>query len=614
LDTEVQLAADTNPWLSILYMPLALVGYNGYLYMLNGGTIVKVNISNTAEISNFIILPSSGYGLSVQDNWLYVSLNDKIIRYNLQNPLTKYDLLFGLPVTLSYNSTNYTSLANCRSIVTNGDKLYVINAVNGTTGMITAIDLPKLYIPFPTVSINAENTKMVSFGNVQVQLFDPSNTLINEVYYEYSINGNAYINSNVFAGTSPYTFFIPSIRDISNTIYVRASNTVGNSSPSANLQVIVYQTPRPPSQVAFELVQSGNVRVTIQETAPIPDYYYLNNVSYFLYAYNTAGVTNLSGNTAASIYNVPMGILSNTNSSYENIVSYVNTGLSANTYTMYVIAKNTVGNSNPISANIDVYTTPDFPPKIDTTNTKSATSGNLTVSFTDPSNNPNNAISYWYYVYDPSTGANNAGNVLMYSNTGATLTTGAQQSVSLSGFVNKTYTVYLLSKNTVGNSVPTNANVKVYTVPTVVSIDTANTYSVSSGNLQVVLIDPSNGTNNGVYYQYSIDGSNGNAFSNASAQSIGTSSNQYRFYISGFSNATYTINVVAKNTVGTSNATTFTKTVYTTPTAPVIDPGNTLSKTSGNLTVTFNDTTNTPLNDISYGYFLYDSSIELYYG
>jgi len=154
----------------------------------------------------------------------------------------------------------------------------------------------------------------------------------------------------------------------------------------------------------------------------------------------------------------------------------------------------------------------------------------------------------------------------------------------------------------------------VYTVPTVVSIDTANTYSVSSGNLQVVLIDPSNGTNNGVYYQYSIDGSNGNAFSNASAQSIGTSSNQYRFYISGFSNATYTINVVAKNTVGTSNATTFTKTVYTTPTAPVIDPGNTLSKTSGNLTVTFNDTTNTPLNDISYGYFLYDSSIELYYG
>jgi hypothetical protein len=129
-------------------------------------------------------------------------------------------------------------------------------------------------------------------------------------------------------------------------------------------------------------------------------------------------------------------------------------------------------------------------------------------------------------VYDPSTGANNAGNVLMYSNTGATLTTGAQQSVSLSGFVNKTYTVYLLSKNTVGNSVPTNANVKVYTVPTVVSIDTANTYSVSSGNLQVVLIDPSNGTNNGVYYQYSIIGVNGNGWSNANADTMDGAANR----------------------------------------------------------------------------------------
>ena len=385
------------------------------------------------------------------------------------------------------------------------------------------------------------------------------------------------------------------------SLYIKAENPTGNAVSSLS-SVNVYTTPLVPS------IDSGNTKSTTSGALTVS----INDSSnsstngiYYLYStdgitYGNSGVPTTAGNTNYRF------TISNTGNAQIPLV--------ANVYTLYIKVENPTGNAVSSPSSVNVYTTPDFPPKIDLTNTKSTTSGNLTVSFTDPSNNPNNAISYWYYIYDPSTGANNSGNVLMYSNSNTTLTTGAQQSFSLSGFVNKTYTVYLLSKNPVGNSVPTNTNVTVYTVPTDVSIDTANTYSVSSGNLQVVLIDPSNGTNNGVYYQYSIDGLNGNAFSNASAQSVGSSSNQYRFYISGFSNATYAINVVAKNTVGTSNATTFTKTVYTLPTSPVIDTGNTLSKTSGNLTVTFNDTSNTPLNDISYGYFLYDSSIELYYG
>jgi hypothetical protein len=282
---------------------------------------------------------------------------------------------------------------------------------------------------------------------------------------------------------------------------------------------------------------------------------------------------------------------------------------------MYVIATNPFGNSNPVSANISVYTTPDFPPKFDTGNTISATAGNLTVSFTDLSNNTRNAIWYWYYVYDPS-GTNNSGNLSVYSNTNLTLTTGAQQSFSLNGygFINKTYTVYLRSVNPVGNSVASFANVLVYTVPTDISIDTANVKTVASGNLQVVFVDPYNGTNNGVYYQYSINGMNGNTYANSNAFSIGIPNN-YQFNINGLNPNIYTINVIAKNTVGISNANTFTTKVYTLPNAPIIDQSNTLSKTSGNLSISFNDTTNVAINEIRYSYYLhdYDPSIQLYY-
>ena len=257
--------------------------------------------------------------------------------------------------------------------------------------------------PSPTVYIDAGNTLTVASGNLQVRITDLSNTSLNGVYFYYALNNNvdaSFANTFVRANVSPYTFWIPSITDISNTLYVRAQNTAGNSSPAANLQVIVYQTPRVPPSVSFTLVGSGNVKVSINELAQQPSpYYYLNKVSYYLYAYNTLDGINLSGNTSTLIYNRPIGVLSNTNSTYGNIVTYVNTGLSANTYTMYVIARNDFGNSNPVSANIAVLFTPS-PPTIDQTNTKSVTSGNLNVAFTDTFNNGNNQVEYTYFMYD----------------------------------------------------------------------------------------------------------------------------------------------------------------------------------------------------------------------
>jgi hypothetical protein len=581
-----------------------------YFYSTDGGeTYANSNVSNNGPTkkSYTLYIPYTITSTSIYVRAQNTVGNSNTLGVLFNNP-TNTNLYINSNVQLTSGITQYSfqvsGLTNTKYTIFMRAKNTVGYSSNSEPYSVTVYTSP-----IASLSIDTNNTKTVASGNLQVSIIDLSNTSLNGVYYYYALNSFAdasFANTFVRAGTSPYTFFIPSITDISNTIYVRASNTVGNSSPAANLQVIVYKTPRTPPQVSFQLVSSGNVQVTINESTNPPNYYYLNNVSYYLYAYNTVGGTNLSGNTSTLVYNRSVGILSNTNSSYGNVVSYVNTGLNANTYTMYVIATNPFGNSDPISSNITVYTTPDFPPKIDLGNTISASSGNVTVSFTDPSNNPQNAISYWYYVYDPS-GTNQSGNISYYANSKTTLTTGTQQSFPLTGFINKTYTLYLLSRNVVGNSVSTSTNVTVYTVPAGILIDTANIKTVASGNLQVSLVDPSNGTNNGVFYQYSVIGINGNAYTNASAFSIGT--NAYQFYIPGLTNATYTINVIAKNTVGNSAANTFSKTVFITPQyPPVIDSANTISSTSGNLTVSFLDTFNSYLNDISYSYYLYDIS------
>jgi len=111
------------------------------------------------------------------------------------------------------------------------------------------------------------------------------------------------------------------------------------------------------------------------------------------------GGTNQSGNL--SYYTSNVGILSNTNTTYGNVVSYIS-GLSANTYTLYLAAINTVGNTIYAGANqtVSVYATPSYAPVIDAGNTYSSSSGNLTITFTDSLNDPINGVTYSYYLYD----------------------------------------------------------------------------------------------------------------------------------------------------------------------------------------------------------------------
>ena len=129
-------------------------------------------------------------------------------------------------------------------------------------------------------------------------------------------------------------------------------------------------------------------------------YYYLNNVSYVAYLYTDGD--NQSGNL--SFYTRNAGVLANTNSTYGNVVSYI-TELPANTYTVYLAAINTVGNTISYGANrtVTVTSIPSYAPVIDIGNTYSNGSGNLTITFTDSFNDPINQISYSYYLYNETT-------------------------------------------------------------------------------------------------------------------------------------------------------------------------------------------------------------------
>ena len=522
-------------------------------YTINVNAKNKLGLSNTVSqmvvlytlpndiINCSVVYANGNIKISITENspTMYYYLNNVSYLYYLYNT--------GININQSSNALAYTVGANVTSesyttefdipnipVTTNKYRIYLI-AKNNIGNTIANVFSTNVYsIPSATVSFDTENTKSVASGNLKVQLLDSTNISINDVYYYYSVNNDVdsmFTNTFVKANVSPYSFYIPSITDISNTIYVKAVNPIGKSSPSANIQVIVNQVPSQPD-IQLELVGSGNVQVTIREKTP-PSYYYLNNVSYYLYVYNTFGGTNLSDNTSLLVYNKPSGILSNTNSTYANIVSYV-TGLNANTYTMYVIATNPFGSSVPVYANIKVYIHPPQKPTIEIGNTVSSSSGNLTVSIVDNVNLLDNGIYYWYSTDNIS-----------YSNSGVAKTTDTNYRFTINNtgdnnvpLVAGTYTLYVRAYNALGYATSNPVTVKVYTTPKPPTIVTDNTYLTKNNKLTISIIDSDNSSTNDIYYWYSTDNI---SYSNSGvAKSFGTS---YQFTISDTGNSLVPLNV-----------------------------------------------------------------------
>lgn len=158
--------------------------------------------------------------------------------------------------------------------------------------------------------------------------------------------------------------------------------------------------------------------------------------------------------------------------------------------------------------------------------------------------------------------------------------------------------IYITNYN---NYVLSRVALPVYTVPMDTTIDAGNTYTVSSGNLQVSIIDPSNNTTNLITYWYATN-ING-TFVNTGLKPTGSATTATRFYISGLSSSVNTIYVIAKNDLGNSNVASASVKVFTMP-SQVTSYSASFSLDTG-LQVSITDTNNQIANNIYYYYYYF---------
>ena len=454
--------------------------FGGYMYISNNSNIQRINISNTADYSLTWATSSQGIPSGVNTVTIYngnlyaIGYSSGVVsRVSLTNPTTDYtasiatlntdcrnmvcvnDYLYATSYSTGkisrLNLNNYTDVnLNWKSggyqtgITTDGLNLY---AVGGVINRIDQLTIPQ-QPPYSSLSFDSNGTYAVSNGNLQVSIIDPSNRASNGVYYLYSTTGDVianYINSGVLTnGPSNTIFYIPGLLiGSSYTLYVKASNTAGNSTPIIKSGV-VHQTPRQPSSYTVSFSSSGNINVSVTETSP-PANYNLNGVSYWYYLYTTG--TNQFANVAAYSQGSVM------DSSYTT--NFVIQNLQPNNYRVYVLAKNTVGNSAPFlstNANVAVFSTPFSP------NSYSLSFDELngiTVSITDTSNVAINQVYYHYYYYRiGDTALNQSTDISVYANTYVPVVSGqTSYSFTIKGLQTSYYNVYIAAKNTVGATI-----------------------------------------------------------------------------------------------------------------------------------------------------------------
>ena len=479
------------------------------------------------------------------------------------------------------------------------------NTVGSTASVSSVVDVYTYTIPL-TPSI--VSTSSVSAGSLVVNISDSVNTVINDVYYYYSTDGITYGNSGVLKTSgNTYSFTITNtgnasvlLTDVSYTLFVRSVNPAGVSS-SDTKTVIVYQTPRTPSSISTASNESGNISITVTEISP-PALYYLNNVYYYYYLYNGSG-QNDSGNSLAYT-NSSVAF-----SSASNTAQFKIQGQPARNYTVYVIAKNTVGNSAP-PATGNLVTVQTTPLSFNSYTVTSTVNGSVDISISDSTNDINNTVEYYYYLY--SSGTNRFNEISAYTSSGLTRNSNTTiYNFSVSNVPNGQYTVYLIAKNTLGNTTPVSANTIVYKYTLPLTPTIVSTSSSSAGRLVVNISDSVNTASNYVYYYYSTDGI---TYGNSGV--LKTSGNTYSFTITDAGNASvllsdisYTLFVTTVNPAGVSSPDTEPVVVYQTPRAPTAFSS--VSNESGNIRVTVTETSPPELyhlNDVYYYYYLYNGT------
>jgi titin len=364
-------------------------------------------------------------------------------------------------------------------------------------------------------SLISGNTSLTM--NFNLPVFDGGNAIFN---YNYSLDGINYISINSLL----LDYTIPDlVNGNAYTVWVRAENTAGNSSPSNTLSAIPYTVPDSP---ILETLTPGIE--TIDVSFSVPEWNGGNAITTYYYSLN-GGVYRSIGQTT-SPYTIP------------NVVNGVLYGVS-------FIARNARGNSAPSNVlYAQPYRIPDAPTQL----TLTPGTGSITMNFTQPVFNGGNAIiDYQYSINDSSYvrmgQQNNAPYVISSLENGIP------------------YTIYLQAINARGNSI---ASVPATTTP-FRGPDAPTLFDVISGDATIDIsfsVPVFNGGSVITDYRYSLDGSNGTFYS------MGQSTNTV-YRVPNLTNGnTYLVSVKATNARGHSNSSNEIAVIpYAIPDPPTID-------------------------------------------
>ena len=412
-------------WVSLPFQNNTIIS-NGYIYSVSPTTITIIQISNKSTTTINISLANTSqiiYSAYVNYPYIYFSNETYIARLNL---ITPTDVNY---IWCSLGFTAYT-------MIIYNNYLY---AGKSNTNPIQKIDISNPAIITTFVSSNATTNDYKGFSIYNNYLYvslQNSGVIARYALSNSSINNNPYANFTV----NPY----PSGTAASYDGRLFVSGNSGNIY-SVSIPSFVTSTVYPPTLVQSNTIAYGSGIINVVFTDISNSW--TNDINYVYYLFDPSSGVNQFANIS---YYTDTGIhLLENKTQYSFLIS----GLTTKTYTIYLRAVNNLNhssNSSPYS--ISVLTTPFSP------NSYSLSFDELngiTVSITDTSNVAINQVYYHYYYYrEGDTTPNQSTDISVYANTYVPVVNGqTTYSFTIKGLQTSYYNVYIATKNTVGSTI-----------------------------------------------------------------------------------------------------------------------------------------------------------------
>jgi plastocyanin len=385
----------------------------------------KANIAKTTGRN--VYFGPSGKGLYAVDVSNNPILSPKIIPINVSRTISYYvsnpDLAANRWSTyaLSTSSTSLVQVGKTYSVYDNISSTYTFTDVSFTTignktlyirnidpdlsYNVTQFDLSVATItPVAPSTLTLTQLTPTSIRITVTQTSPPESYFaagIGYYYYQYTtgtdFSGVDASYSNLIGMITDETY--PAIQSTVSVVtgtkykfYVRAKSTTGGGSSTSISQTITPASSVPVSPNSVNVTQSGsNINVIITDASNSTT----NGITYWYYVYKTTDVSNNSGNIGSYTEGPAFTSSPTIISSIPGLVTY-------STYIIYVVARNILGDAAPVASSSTTIKGIPLAPTIDTGNTKSSSTGTISVSLLDTSNNANNGVYYSYLVGDIS--------------------------------------------------------------------------------------------------------------------------------------------------------------------------------------------------------------------